>query len=348
MLVRFWIRICGRRLTAVRRAVPPCRRRAPDRRRSLHRSMIGGGMCSPPHWRGARSRAPIHGRSGPTASPDTRRVPARRKGSWHRSGSPSTACSTPTTSSPARCSSTTCENGSGKTGTVVGCDTSNCGACTVHLDGQSVKCCSVLAVQADGGEVTTIEGLAATGKLHPVQQAFHEYHALQCGFCTPGMIMQADRPARRQPGPGRGRDPRGLEGNLCRCTGYQNIVRAVQGAAQAMKPGAPSRDARDRGRELTPVTTTAEPATPRGRQGPARKEDARLITGRTRWTDNIMLPGMLHLAFVRSPSRTPGSPAIDAERGPRAARRHRASSPAPTSAPSRGEPALRLAGHRRT
>ena len=126
----------------------------------------------------------------------------------------------------------------GKTGTVVGCDTSNCGACTVHLDGQSVKSCSVLAVQADGAEVTTIEGLARGGELHPVQKAFHEHHALQCGYCTPGMIMQAVDLLSDNPDPDEQEVREGIEGNLCRCTGYQNIVRAIQSAAQAMKPGA--------------------------------------------------------------------------------------------------------------
>jgi carbon-monoxide dehydrogenase small subunit len=121
----------------------------------------------------------------------------------------------------------------GKTGTVIGCDTSNCGACTVHLDGQSVKSCSVLAVQADGSTVTTIEGLADGDRLHPVQQAFHEQHALQCGFCTPGMIMQAVDLLKDNPDPTEEQVRDGLEGNLCRCTGYQNIVRAVLAAAKA-------------------------------------------------------------------------------------------------------------------
>jgi aerobic carbon-monoxide dehydrogenase small subunit len=125
----------------------------------------------------------------------------------------------------------------GKVGTVIGCDTGNCGACTVLLatsDGtaQAVKSCSVLAVQADGGEVTTIEGLAAAdGTLHPVQQAFHEQHALQCGFCTPGMIMTAVDLLREIPHPSEAEIREGMSGNLCRCTGYQNIVRAVQAAA---------------------------------------------------------------------------------------------------------------------
>ena len=119
----------------------------------------------------------------------------------------------------------------GKVGTVVGCDTSNCGACTVHLDGRSVKSCNVLAVQADGHEVTTIEGLADGDELHPVQKAFRECHALQCGYCTPGMIMQAVDLLNENPNPSEEAIRHGLEGNLCRCTGYHNIVRAVQMAA---------------------------------------------------------------------------------------------------------------------
>jgi carbon-monoxide dehydrogenase small subunit len=119
----------------------------------------------------------------------------------------------------------------GKTGTVVGCDTSNCGACTVHLSGRSVKSCNVLAVQADGQDVTTIEGLATDGELHPMQQAFHESHALQCGYCTPGMIMQAIDLLQDNPSPSEEEIRAGLEGNLCRCTGYHNIVKAVQAAS---------------------------------------------------------------------------------------------------------------------
>jgi carbon-monoxide dehydrogenase small subunit len=136
----------------------------------------------------------------------------------------------------------------GKTGTVVGCDTSNCGSCTVHLDGHSVKSCSVLAVQADGHEVTTIEGLAALtsdGRLHPVQRAFHDNHALQCGFCTPGMIMQAIDLLADNPDPDEQAVREGLEGNLCRCTGYQNIVRAVLDAARQMSPEARPERARE-------------------------------------------------------------------------------------------------------
>jgi aerobic carbon-monoxide dehydrogenase small subunit len=121
----------------------------------------------------------------------------------------------------------------GKVGTVVGCDTSNCGACTVDLDGQSVKSCTVLAVQADGGEVTTIEGIEHDGQLDPMQQAFHDCHALQCGYCTPGMIMAARDLLRNNPNPSEEEIREGIEGNLCRCTGYHNIVKAVQAAAGA-------------------------------------------------------------------------------------------------------------------
>jgi carbon-monoxide dehydrogenase small subunit len=120
----------------------------------------------------------------------------------------------------------------GLTGTHVGCDTSNCGACTVLLDGESVKSCAVLAVQADGAEITTIEGMA-NGQLHPLQRAFHEEHALQCGYCTPGMIMAASDLLKRNPHPSDLEIREGLEGNLCRCTGYENIVRAVRRAAEA-------------------------------------------------------------------------------------------------------------------
>jgi aerobic carbon-monoxide dehydrogenase small subunit len=123
----------------------------------------------------------------------------------------------------------------GKIGTVVGCDTSNCGACTVLVDGKSVKSCAMLAVSATGSEVTTIEGLAGSnGTLHPVQQAFHDEHALQCGFCTPGMIMSACDLLAENPNPTDADVREGIEGNLCRCTGYQNIVRAVQTAAATM------------------------------------------------------------------------------------------------------------------
>jgi carbon-monoxide dehydrogenase small subunit len=123
----------------------------------------------------------------------------------------------------------------GKTGTHVGCDTSQCGACVVHVDGRSVKSCTMLAVQAEGASVTTIEGLAANGDMHPMQKAFHEYHGLQCGFCTPGMIMSAVDLVANNPDPDDREVREWLEGNLCRCTGYQNIVRAVKAGARAMR-----------------------------------------------------------------------------------------------------------------
>lgn len=124
--------------------------------------------------------------------------------------------------------------GIGKVGTVVGCDTSNCGACTVLLDGRSVKSCSVLAVQVDGSEVTTIEGLATGDEWHPVQTAFKECHGLQCGYCTPGMVMAAVDLLSENPHPTEHEIREGLEGNLCRCTGYHNIVKSVAYAAELM------------------------------------------------------------------------------------------------------------------
>jgi carbon-monoxide dehydrogenase small subunit len=119
----------------------------------------------------------------------------------------------------------------GLTGTNIGCDTSSCGACTIHINGESVKSCTVLAVQADGQEITTIEGLANGAELHPMQTAFTEHHALQCGYCTPGMIMAAVSLLNDNPSPSEDEIRHGLEGNLCRCTGYQNIVKAIQAAA---------------------------------------------------------------------------------------------------------------------
>jgi len=123
------------------------------------------------------------------------------------------------------------------TGTHVGCDTSQCGACVVLVNGRSVKSCSMLALQADGAEITTIEGVAANGDLHPMQAAFREHHGLQCGFCTPGMIMSALDLVQRNPDPDDREIRKWLEGNLCRCTGYQNIVRAVKAGADSMRSG---------------------------------------------------------------------------------------------------------------
>ena len=131
-------------------------------------------------------------------------------------------------------------DGLGRVGTPIGCDTSNCGACTVLFNGESVKSCSVLAVQADGAEITTIQGLADEGQWHPVQQAFQDNHGLQCGYCTPGMILAAVDLLRTNPDPTEEEVRVGLEGNLCRCTGYVNIVRSVLAAAETMRRGGAS------------------------------------------------------------------------------------------------------------
>jgi carbon-monoxide dehydrogenase small subunit len=122
----------------------------------------------------------------------------------------------------------------GLTGTHVGCDTSQCGACTVHLDGRAVKACTVFAVQVNGGEITTIEGLAPAGGLHPLQEAFHEEHGLQCGYCTPGMIMTAVDLLRTTPNPSDEQITHALEGNICRCTGYVNIIKAIRQGAERL------------------------------------------------------------------------------------------------------------------
>lgn len=121
------------------------------------------------------------------------------------------------------------------TGTHVGCDTSQCGACVVHVDGASVKACTMLAMQAEGGQITTIEGLAQNGDLHPMQAAFKEHHGLQCGFCTPGMVMSAVDLLKHDPNPDEDTIRHWLEGNICRCTGYHNIVKAIQHAAKEMR-----------------------------------------------------------------------------------------------------------------
>jgi carbon-monoxide dehydrogenase small subunit len=141
----------------------------------------------------------------------------------------------------------------GLTGTHVGCDTSQCGACTVMVDGRSVKSCTMLAVQADGSEVLTVEGLAVGGALHPLQEGFWQEHGLQCGFCTPGMIMAAYALLQDNPHPDEQAIRVGLEGNLCRCTGYHNIVKAVQHAASQMSEPGVSTSLRDMSRSASPV-----------------------------------------------------------------------------------------------
>ncbi len=125
----------------------------------------------------------------------------------------------------------------GLTGTNIGCDTSQCGACTIHVNGEAVKACTMLAVQADGENITTIEGLSTKGELHPVQKAFWENHGLQCGYCTPGMIMASVDMLKNNPNPTEEEIRNGLEGNLCRCTGYHNIVKSVKAAADSLKGG---------------------------------------------------------------------------------------------------------------
>jgi carbon-monoxide dehydrogenase small subunit len=144
-------------------------------------------------------------------------------------------------------------DGLGRVGTPIGCDTSNCGACTVLIDGESVKSCSVLAVQADGTEITTIQGLADEGRWHPVQQAFKDNHGLQCGYCTPGMILAAVDLLKENPNPTEDEVRQGLEGNLCRCTGYVNIVRSVMAAAETMRSG----DGQSASRESEPKAVVA-------------------------------------------------------------------------------------------
>ncbi len=219
----------------------------------------------------------------------------------------------------------------GLTGTHVGCDTSNCGACTVHLDGDAVKSCTVLAVQADGAEVTTIEGMGSEGDLHPMQEAFWENHGLQCGYCTPGMIMAGADLIAKNPSPTEEEVREALAGNLCRCTGYHNIVKAVLSA------GGPGGEA---------VSVTEEPQTNGKWVGQAlrRKEDPRMITGRGRYVDDMVVPGMLYMAVVRSPEAHAKIVSIDASGAARAARRASASSPARTST---SPPACRWPGCRR-
>ena len=234
--------------------------------------------------------------------------------------------------------STTCENGSGRPAPSSAATPATAAPAPSHLNGQSVKSCSVFAVQADGGEVTTIEGLARDGQLHPVQKAFNECHALQCGFCTPGMIMQAVDLLGDNPDPDEHEVREGIEGNLCRCTGYQNIVarRAERRAGDEARRDQlePTETPAPVAAELT-MTTTAEPTTaefgrvphPQGGRPPhhrAHPLDRQHRAARACCT----------WPWCARPSRTPGSPAIDTERGPRAARRHRRLHRRATSAPS--------------
>ncbi len=153
----------------------------------------------------------------------------------------------------------------GLTGTNIGCDTSQCGACTVLLDGHAVKSCTMLAIQADGRSITTIEGLGEVGNLHPLQEAFWECHGLQCGYCTPGMIVAALSLLTRNPNPTEAEIRHGLEGNICRCTGYHNIVRSVQSAAEKMGNAVPPRPLGEGGGEGAPRSLAGLPRSTGGR-----------------------------------------------------------------------------------
>ena len=181
------------------------------------------------------------------------------------------------------------------TGTHIGCDTTHCGACTVLLDGEPVKSCTVLAVQADGREVTTVEGLEQDGKLHPIQEGFWQEHGLQCGFCTPGMMMTSVRAARaRTPIPSEPEIRQAISGNLCRCTGYVNIVKSIQYAAAKLRA-----DGEESRHGSTPKTI-AQKICGMG-HSMKRKEDPRFIRGQGNYVDDIKLPGMLYMDIVRSP-----------------------------------------------
>ena len=187
----------------------------------------------------------------------------------------------------------------GLTGTHVGCDTSNCGACTVHLDGDAVKSCTVLTVQADGAEVTTIEGMGSEGDLHPMQEAFWEHHGLQCGYCTPGMIMAGADLIAKNPEPDRGGGPRGARRQPLP---LYRLPQHRQGRAVRRGPGGDA------------VSITEEPRTNGKWVGQAlrRKEDPRMITGRGRYVDDMVVPGMLYMAVVRSPEAHAKIVSIDA------------------------------------
>src|SRR2546422_8728916 len=196
----------------------------------------------------------------------------------------------------------------GLTGTHVGCETSLCGACTVLLDGQAVKSCTVLAVQADGRKITTVEGLAAGDQLHPIQEGFWEEHGLQCGFCTPGMIMCSHDLLERHPNPSDSEIREGINGNLCRCTGYQHIVAAVKNAARKMSTPVAAR-AGARGAMATPAKSPAPQKKANGKAGNGdwvgkrmkRKEDPRMIRGISHYTDDLKLAGLAYCAFAVSP-----------------------------------------------
>ena len=200
------------------------------------------------------------------------------------------------------------------TGTHTGCDTTNCGACTVLVDGQAVKSCTMLAVQVDGREIQTVEGLATASELHPLQEGFKEEHGLQCGFCTPGMMMAAKELLDANPDPTEEEVRWALSGNLCRCTGYQNIVKSVLWAAEKLRgPQAPMLPSEPRtGNDMSQAVDEIKI----GGLGASRKrvEDNRFIRGKGNYTDDIVLPGMLHMEILRSPLAHARIKSIDASK----------------------------------
>ena len=211
----------------------------------------------------------------------------------------------------------------GLTGTHVGCDTSQCGACVVHVEGQSVKSCTMFAVEADGASVTTIEGVARDGELHPLQAAFREHHALQCGFCTPGMVMSTLDLVSRQPTADERQIRTWLEGNFCRCTGYHNIVKRRAGRADTHEVSDGER--RDR------------------RLGRAARKIAASSRARASYTDDLQRPRQTYAQFVRSPYAHARIRSVDDQRGARGARRLMVLTGADLAAEKIGEPPDRLA-----
>ncbi len=202
------------------------------------------------------------------------------------------------------------------TGTHIGCDTTNCGACTVLLDGVPVKSCTMFGVQADGREVTTVEGLMTDGQLHPIQAAFKEEHGLQCGFCTPGHDAGRRGPAEQNPAPSEDDVRWAISGNICRCTGYMNIVKAIQAAAATTSGRAHgSRHPTSDGEGADDMAIETEEIRGIG-HSVKRKEDDRFIRGKGNYIDDINLPGMLHMAILRSPLAHAKINSIDASQGP--------------------------------
>ena len=229
----------------------------------------------------------------------------------------------------------------GLTGTHVGCDTSQCGACVVHINGEAVKSCTILAVQCEGADVLTIEGVANGDTLHPMQEAFRKNHALQCGFCTPGMVMSALDLVKNNPNPTEREVREYLEGNLCRCTGYHNIVLAIIDGAAMMRGETPPA-ARPRG-------GGGVAAMPEIGQPVRRREDYRFLTGQGTYTDDINRPGQLYAFILRSPHANARINAIDTSAAASAPGRRRGFHRQGHGGRRDRRPAVRLAGRiRRT